>query len=102
MKYRPDVPDRFGSIEDARQWARAFFQWYNHEHYHSGLGLLTPAMVHYGQADTVRTEREQVLLAAYAAHPERFVRGVPLVPGLPEAVWINKPTDEVVELGVLH
>jgi putative transposase len=91
MKYRPDYPDRFGSIQDARSWARPFFQWYNHEHHHSGLGLLTPATVHYGQAQAVVDRRQQVLQAAYAAHPERFVRGEPKPPSLPTEVWINKP-----------
>jgi putative transposase len=91
LKYRPDYPDRFGSLQDARSWAQAFFHWYNHEHHHSGLGLLTPATVHYGQAEAVRAKRQQVLLEAYAAHPERFVRGVPTPPELPKEVWINKP-----------
>jgi putative transposase len=92
MKYRPDYPDRFGSIQDARAWARPFFHWYNHEHHHSGLALLTPATVHYGQAQTVIDRRQQVLQAAYAAHPERFVRGVPKPPSLPTEVWINRPS----------
>jgi putative transposase len=92
MKYRPDYPDRFGSIQDARAWARPFFQWYNHEHYHSGLALLTPATVHYGQDQAVLDRRQQVLEAAYAAHPERFVRGIPRPPSLPTEVWINKPS----------
>lgn len=94
MKYRPDYPDRFGSIEDARQWAREFFQWYNEEHYHSGLGLLTPEMVHYGAAERVRAQRQQVLDRAYAQHPERFVRSRPMPPELPAAVWINAPKPE--------
>jgi len=92
MKYRPDYPDRFGSIQDARAWARPFFHWYNHEHHHSGLGLLTPATVHYAQAQVVIDQRQQVLQAAYAAHPERFVRGEPKPPSLPTEVWINKPS----------
>jgi putative transposase len=92
MKYRPDYPDRFGSIQDARAWARPFFHWYNHEHHHSGLGLLTPATVHYGQAQVVIDRRQQVLQAAYVAHPERFVRGQPKPPALPTEVWINKPS----------
>jgi putative transposase len=92
LKYRPDFPDRFGSVVDARGWAQPFFQWYNHEHYHSGLNLMTPAMVHYGLAETVRDQRNQVLQAAYIAHPERFVRGVPTIPDLPHEVWINPPS----------
>ena len=91
MKYRPDYPDRFGSIQDARAWARPFFHWYNHEHHHSGWALLTPATVHYGQAQTVIDRRQMVLQAAYAARPERFVRGVPKPPSLPTEAWINKP-----------
>lgn len=91
MKYRPDYPNRFGSQVDARLWARYFFQWYNNEHYHSGIGLLTPADVHYGQATQKILEREQVLRLAYQKHPHRFVKGVPHPPKLPEAVWINPP-----------
>jgi putative transposase len=91
MKYRPGFPERFGSIQDARAWARTFFRWHHHEHHHSGLGLLTPATVHYGQAQAVIEQRRKVLLAAYAAHPERFVRGEPQPPPLPTEVWINKP-----------
>ena len=91
MKYRPGFPERFGSIQDARAWARTFFHWYHHEHHHSGLGLLTPATVHYGQAQAVLEQRQKVLQAAYAAHPERFVRGEPKPPSLPTEVWINEP-----------
>ena len=92
MKYRPDYPERFGSIEDARAWARSFFRWYNHDHHHSGLGLMTPATVHYGQAELVIEQRRQVLRTAYVAHPERFVRGEPRPPSLPAEVWINRPS----------
>ena len=92
LKYRPEFPDRFGSQEDARGFCDGFFQWYHHEHYHSGLGLLTPAMVHYGHAPQILAARQDVLLAAYAAHPERFVRRPPSPLPLPEAVWINPPT----------
>jgi putative transposase len=91
LKYRPDFPDRFDSILHSRTFSRPFFDWYNHEHRHSGIGFMTPATVHYGLAETVREERAQVLAAAYAAHPERFVKGLPKPPQLPEAVWINKP-----------
>lgn len=93
LKYRPDYPDRFGSLPDARSWAQTFFDWYNNEHYHSALGLLTPADVHYGRAEAIREARQQVLQQAYQAHPERFVKGVPTPPELPEAVWINRPKD---------
>jgi putative transposase len=91
MKYRADYPDRFGSIQDARAWARVFFHWYNHEHHHTGLGLMTPVTVHHGRALHVTEQRQEVLQAAYAAHPERFVRGIPKPPSLPAEVWINKP-----------
>jgi putative transposase len=94
MKYRPGYPDRFGPVEDARAWARDFFHWYNHEHHHTGLGLLTPAMVHHGLADTVLAHRQQVLQVAYGAHPERFVRGMPTPPELPQEVWINQPKSD--------
>ena len=94
LKYRPDFPDRFGSIAEARRWARDFFPWYNHQHYHTGLGLLTPATVHFGQAQEIQIQRQQVLQAAYDAHPERFVRGRPTTPQLPAAVWINRPKEE--------
>ena len=91
LKYRPDYPAQFGSAADARGWARPFFQWYNHEHHHSGIGLLTPATVHSGQAAETIAARQHVLLAACQAHPERFVRGAPRPPALPTAVWINPP-----------
>lgn len=94
MKYRPGFPDRFGSMPDARGFCRPFFDWYNHEHRHSGIGLMTPATVHYGQADTARDQRARVLAAAYAATPERFVHGVSRPPQLPTAVWINRPATE--------
>jgi putative transposase len=91
MKYRPDYPARFGSLAAARQWARSFFHWYNYDHYHSALGLMTPAMVHAGLANTVAAQRQAVLSAAYAAHPERFVKGQPAALSLPAEVWINPP-----------
>jgi len=91
MKYQPDYPDRFGSLVDARTWAQAFFPWYNTEHHHSGIGFMTPAAVHSGEAARLFTERQQTLTAAYAAHPERFVKGSPRPPALPTTVWINPP-----------
>ena len=91
MKYRPDFPRRFGCIEDARLFCLEFFRWYNAEHYHSGLGLLTPQMVHYGKAGEIVEQRKSILLDAYQAHPERFVRKTPQPPAAPEAVWINPP-----------
>jgi|JI9StandDraft_1071089.scaffolds.fasta_scaffold69762_1 putative transposase len=92
LKYRPGFPDRFGSLEDARAYCADFFAWYNAEHYHSGLGLQTPEAVHAGRAQTVVDERTTVLAAAHAAHPERFVRGIPRPAAVPTEVWINKPT----------
>jgi putative transposase len=94
LKYRPDFPDRFGSIQHARSFCQGFFPWYNCEHRHSGIGLLTPEMVHYGKAETVVAQRRIVLASAFQAHPERFVRGLPVPPPLPEAAWINKPNVE--------
>jgi len=91
LKYCPAFPDRFGALEDARAFGHPFFSWYNNEHHHSGLGYLTPAMVHYGFAEGVRDQRTTVLAAAYAAHPERFVGGMPRPAPLPTAVWINPP-----------
>jgi putative transposase len=89
LKYRPEFPERFGSVEQARAFCHSFFTWYNTAHRHRGIGLLTPAMVHYGHAETVSIQRAAVLSAAYAAHPERFVRQPPKPPALPTAVWIN-------------
>jgi len=91
LKYSPLFPERFGSIADARTFGQAFFRWYNDEHQHSGLGFFTPAVVHFGQAPAVRAQRQQVLAAAYARHPERFVKGQPQPADLPTAVWINPP-----------
>jgi len=84
---------RFGSIQDSRGHSQIFFPWYNDEHRHSGIGMLTPAMVHYGQAETVFQTRQVVLDAAYLAHPERFVRQPPKPLPLPKEVWINKPVE---------
>jgi putative transposase len=91
LKYRPEFPDRFGCIQDSRAFCQQFFQWYNQEHRHSGIGLLTPAMVHFGEAQSVLERRQLVLDAAYQAHPDRFVRRPPRPLPLPSEVWINKP-----------
>ncbi len=91
LKYMPDFPDRFGCIEDSRSFGQIFFPWYNTEHHHSGIGLHTPESVHYGFAQDVQKARGEVLLTAYEAHPERFVKKAPVPPSLPAAVWINKP-----------
>ena len=91
LKYRPGFPDRFGSIQHARGASGDLFGWYNHEHHHSGLGLLTPHDVHYGLAEARLAQRAAVLAQAYAAHPERFAHGLPQPQALPKEVWINKP-----------
>ena len=98
LKYRPDFPARFGSIQDARAHCRAFFAWYNHEHRHSSLGMLTPDAVHSGRAEAVAAARSVVLDAAYAAHPERFVRRPPTPPALPTETWINPPARQLAAL----
>jgi putative transposase len=94
LKYRPEFPRRFENIEGARAFCRTFFDWYNHQHRHSGIGLMTPAAVHYGRAQELHVDRQRVLSAAYAATPERFVRRPPRPPALPTAAWINKPTTQ--------
>jgi putative transposase len=94
LKYRPDYPETYASIAAAREWMRDFVQWYNHEHYHSGLALQKPVTVHLGAAEQVVARRQQVLNRAYAVHPERFVRGAPTVPQPPAEVWINQPPQE--------
>jgi putative transposase len=91
LKYQPQFPDRFGSIEDARGFCQWFFTWYNTEHHHTALALLTPEVVHTRRASGVLHARQQVLLDAYKVHPERFVRRPPRPSVLPEAVWINPP-----------
>lgn len=91
LKYRPDYPGRFDSFDHAHRWSAALFDWYNNEHYHSTLNLLTPASVHYGFCHQVLAQRQQTLFDAYLEHPERFVHGPPTLPQLPAEVWINPP-----------
>ena len=91
LKYRPAFPDRFGCLQDARAFCQTFFHWYNHQHLHSGIALLTPAMVHYRQAPAIIQARAAVLQKAYMDHPERFVNKPPAPPALPDKVWINPP-----------
>ncbi len=93
LKYMPDFPDRFGSLEDARAFCDRFFMAYNHEHRHSGIGMHTPASVHFGTAQQIRAQRQDTLNRAYAEHPERFTRR-PRPPQLPEVAWINQPVDQ--------
>jgi len=95
MKYRPDFPKRFGSIQDGRNFCRSFFDWYQHEHYHSGIALLTPYSVHYGLAPAIIEHRNRVLQAAFDRHPERFAGRIPRAQPLPKAVWINPPSNEI-------
>jgi putative transposase len=91
LKYCPAFPGRFGSYEHARSFCQEFFRWYQTEHHHTGIALLTPEIVHTGRAATVLEARRRVLLKAYEAHPERFVRKPPSPQQLPPAVWINPP-----------
>ena len=93
FKYRPTFPDRFGCYEDAHSYCGSFFLWYNDGHRHSGIGYHTPADVHYGRAEVVREQRQKVLNAAYAGHPERFVRKPPVPPVIPVVSWINEPKE---------
>ncbi len=102
LKYRPEFPDRFGCIEDARRFCQLFFSWYNTEHHHSGIGLLTPETLHYGRADEVIQRRQEVLSQAYKRKPERFVRAHPKPPDKPTEVWINRPAVTPATDGDLH
>lgn len=97
LKYCPAFPDRFASLEHAREFAAEFFAYYNHEHRHSGIGLHTPASVHYGTAGDVHDQRQATLDTAWRAHPDRFTRR-PRPPALPDTVWINKPADQPADL----
>lgn len=96
LKYRPSYPARFGSIQDAKVHCRSFFEWYNNEHYHSGIALMTPAMVHYGLAEEQNEKRQVVLDLAYAVNPERFVAGRPRTKDIPKEAWINNPDSQIV------
>jgi putative transposase len=93
LKYRPDFPERFGSLEDARAHCQRFFHWYNSDHHHSGIGLMTPHAVHYGTAETMQVQRAHVLQQAYEANPLRFKGRLPQPPALPTAAWINPPKE---------
>jgi putative transposase len=99
LKYRPGFPDRFGSLQDARSFCQQFFIWYNRQHRHAGIAMMTPEAVHHGRAAQLHRARAQVLAAAYAAHPERFVHRPPAPKPLPTAVWINPPdsTQEAIQ-----
>lgn len=97
LKYRPGFPERFASIEEARAFCQDFFRWYNTQHRHAGIGLMTPDAVHYGKAAALHAARQAVLRNAHAAHPERFVKHVPHPPTLPTAAWINPPKPSATE-----
>jgi len=89
LKYHPSLPGRFQAIDVATNYCRSFFPWYNLEHRHSGLSMLTPHHVHYGRAEVMLAQRQHILDAPWAKHPKRFVRGQPKPGVLPEAVWVN-------------
>jgi len=91
LKYQPEFPKRFETIEQARAFCRRFFAWYNQDHHHAGIGLMTPDQVHFGQAEAIHTARQATLDAAFLTTPERFVRKPPEPPRIPTAVWINPP-----------
>jgi putative transposase len=95
LKYQPQFPQRFGCIEDAKTFCRSFFDWYNQDHHHAGIGLMTPDQVHYGQADEVYAARQKILDVAFQSNPERFVRKPPEPPLKPTAAWINPPTQRL-------
>ena len=94
LKYQPSFPQSFGCIQDAKEFCRAFFGWYNQAHHHANLGLMTPEQIHYGQADQIHAARQVTLNHAFAEHPERFVKKQPTPPSKPTAVWINPPINE--------
>ena len=94
MKYQPQFPKNFGSIQDAKAFCRRFFNWYNQDHHHFGIGLMTPDQVHFGLADQVHAARQQTLDAAFRQNPERFVNKPPKPPEKPTQVWINPPKSE--------
>jgi len=96
LKYRPDYPAQFLDWAAAQSWLQAFFHWYNQEHRHTSLALMTPAAVHYGRATQVSQQRQQVLNAAYETHPERFRRGRPVAGTPSQEVWINPPAQDLV------
>jgi putative transposase len=97
LKYRPEFPDRFGCFEDALALCHNFFRFYNHEHRHSGIGLMTPYAVHHGLALAIHVERQRTLLDAFGRTPERFVHRPPTPPALPEAAWINPPENRTTQ-----
>ena len=95
LKYSSDFPARFGSLDEAETFCREYFVWYNEEHYHSGIALLTPSQVHYGQAESVLARRQATMDAAFSEAPAQFRNRRPQVGRLPETVWINRPAEPV-------
>jgi len=97
LKYAPVFPERFGSLYDARSFINEFVEYYNHEHLHIGIGLNTPANVHFEIAENTSTQRSEILAAARAANPERFTTQeiMPKILDLPQHAWINKPNNEI-------
>ncbi len=95
MKYSSDFPARFGSWEEAEKFCVDYFVWYNQEHYHTGIALLTPSQVHYGEAEAALAKRQWIQDAAFAEAPQRFGYRRPVVARLPETVWINRPAEPV-------
>jgi putative transposase len=101
LKYNQQFPERFGSIQDARSFCQYFFNWYNKEHRHSGIGLMTPEQVHYGLAQEIYEKRCNVLLVAYKKNPNRFKNRIPKPFDLPAEAWINKPKTDSLESNLL-
>ena len=102
LKYAPSYPGRFTGPQEARTYLQTFFSWYNTQHRHSGLGLLTPDTVHHGLTQQVQADRQSVLDQAYHNHPERFVKGHPRPPRVPDQVWINQPQNTIECQQLLH
>lgn len=98
LKYRPDFPERFGSIQDARAHCKRFVSWYNSQHYHSGIAMFTPEQVHYREWKKLYDKRLNVLQNAKSENPNRFVNGIPKLQTVPESVWINKPEPQKTEV----
>jgi len=93
LKYMPTFPGHFANMQQARDYCRRLIAWYNDEHRHSGIALLTPSDVHHRRADERSDARRLVLLEAWKAHPERFVHGQPQPPGLARIAYINRPEE---------
>jgi putative transposase len=99
LKYQPQFPKRFGCIQDAKAFCQHFFNWYNQDHHHAGIGLMTPNQVHFGKVDAIYDERQKTLSMAFKANPDRFVNKAPLPPKKPIATWINPPA-QMLEIQV--